>query len=372
MSDDFDDRLKSALRAFADAVPTGTEPGPTRASMRPRARASLPLGSLAAMSLVAMALVLVATHLNVTANPFGTGGSPQTMVAVSTSTPTWTPAATASPDTSRYADGIPRFWEGEPVLRGQEAMDEAQVSTDASSFLIALWAGYDGGIHSCPALGGGDNILYKCGWLGNVGDEPGVTSELGQLLRMDLSAYVPGPLIVRVHTHDKALMTCPASYASACEHVMVGEEVVWSGDAATAPSPTSLSKAAAAFGLRAEPSKMNVCMAGGFTGAPVLEFPATGGSVEGVVVVFPSLAALAAAAPDAAANGESDVPPTRHQACAMVTTDPLRGGQSVSLRVRWLARGNILVGVQYNQVTGADSDPFVLKAQTALSSLPER
>src|ERR1035437_5314664 len=83
-----------------------------------------------------------------------------------------------------------------------------------------------------------------------VGDQPGVeSSALGKALRVDTSTVAPGPVIARVHTHDPAMMTCPASYAAGCVHTMVGEAVVWHGDSETDPRPTTVAQAAAAFGV---------------------------------------------------------------------------------------------------------------------------
>jgi len=51
------------------------------------------------------------------------------------------PIASVSPDPLRYSDGIPRVWEGDPVLRGQAAIDAANRSSDSASFLVAFWPG---------------------------------------------------------------------------------------------------------------------------------------------------------------------------------------------------------------------------------------
>jgi hypothetical protein len=98
----------------------------------------------------------------------------------------------------------------------------------------------------------------------------------------------------------------------------------------------------------------------GFTGAPVLFVPATGNpaDVRSVVAVFPSASALAAAAPDAATNGESDSMPLGHQPCPTM--------------IHWLARGNVLVGVQTGGSVGTDSDALTISMRNALSLLPER
>src|SRR5665811_1430514 len=90
---------------------------------------------------------------------------------------------------------------------------------------------------------------------------------------------------------------------------------------------------------------------------------------RGVIAVFPSAAALAAAAPDAAAHGESDVPPTGSQSCEGGGTDPLRGSGMFSFKIHWLARGNVLVAVQYDTSVGPDNDVMVAQMRARLATL---
>jgi hypothetical protein len=275
-----------------------------------------------------------------------------------------------SAQSDRYEDGIPRTFDGQPVLRGQAAIDAANASTDASSFLVAFWAGIEMP-HGCVNVGMEDNASYLCGGM-FVGDQPGIeSSALGKALRVDTTEVAPGPVIARVHTHDPAMMTCPASYAAGCVHTMIGEAVVWHGDAATDPSPTTVAQAAAAFGVPTKPVA-GICE-GQFPGITVLQYPSPGTAglqgVEGVIAVFPSAAELATAAPDAAAHGESDVPPTGSQSCQGGGTDPLRGAGGFSFKIHWLARGNVLVAVQYDTSVGPENDVMVVQMRTKLATL---
>jgi len=285
-----------------------------------------------------------------------------------TSIPEVLPSASAN--APRYDDGIPRTWEGQPVLRGQAAIDAANGSSDESSFLVGFWAGIEGP-HGCVALRQEDNASYMCGFM-QVGDQPGVASSaLGKALRVDTSEVAPGPVIARVHTHDPSMMTCPASYAAGCVHTMVGEAVVWHGDAETNPRPTTVADAAAAFGVSSEP--VAGMSEGQFPGVAVLQYPSpdTPGlaGAEGVIAVFPSAAALAAAAPDAAAHGESDVPPAGSQIGEGGGTDPLRGPGAFSFKVHWLARGNVLVAVRYDTSVGPSNDVMVAQMRAKLATL---
>jgi WD40 repeat protein len=300
----------------------------------------------------------------------GTSSSSRTAVDSSSAAATEPPSA--SPNPLRYDDGIPRLWEGQAVLRGQAAIDAANASTDASSFLVAFWAGIELP-HSCTAMSAGDNPRYLCGGMGDIGDQPGViSSALGKALRVDTSSVATGPVIARVHTHDPSMMNCPAAYASGCEHTMIGEAVVWHGDAATAPEPTTVAQAAAAFGISTKPVA-GICESY-LPGAVVLQYPApsTSGFTsewEGVVAVFPSAAAVAAADPDAAAYGESDVAPVGSMCGDHGGTDPLRGAGFFSFKDRWLARGNVLAAVQYDTSVGPENDVFVTQVRAKLAAL---
>jgi len=319
---------------------------------------------------VALVVVLVAAGIlvptlfrpNTVAVPSGTG-SPQ-------STATESPSAT--PDPTRYDDGIPRTWQGQPVLRGEAALKAAKASTDSTPFLVAFWAGIEVP-HGCVAQPLGGNDDFGCGHMDNVGDSPGLPrSDLEHALRVDTSKAAPGPVIARVHTHDPALEGCtPAYVVVACRAIMVGEAIVWSGDEITAPHPATVVQAALAFGTSAEPVSFPICPGASLPGVPILEFPSES-AAEGIVAVFPSAKALAAAAPDAAANGESEIAPAGSTVDCnnFVGSDPLRGPGSFSLRIHWLARGNVLVGVQYDPSVGQDLDRFAAEARADLQTLP--
>jgi Galactose oxidase, central domain len=374
---DSDEQIEARVRAAFASEQRRAESDLRRAPLQPHRRSRLRLiPPLAAVALVAV-LVVVAAGLSYNLR-YAATGSPAPSSSPSSSTLESSPPSLPSPSldrsalAGRYEDGIPRTFDGQPVLREQVAIDAANASTDASSFLVAFWAGKVLPFRSCVALGLDDNALYKCGSMSNVGDQPGIRSfELGMALRVDTSAVAPGPVIARVHTHDPAMMTCPASYAAGCVHTMVGEAIVWHGDAETAPRPTTVAQAAAAFGVSATPAA-GICE-GDFPGVAVLQYPSPDNpglqAPEGAIAVFPSAAALAAAAPDAAAHGESDVWPTGSLACASGGTDPLRGPGAFSFKFHWLARGNVLVAVQYDTSVGPQNDVIVAQVRAKLATL---
>lgn len=240
------------------------------------------------------------------------------------------------------------------MLRGAAALQAAAQSIDSTPFLIAYWAGFEGVIMGGTAA----DKATTCGDVRNVGDEPGVpSSALAQELDF-LTTLVPGPLIVRVHTHDPRAL-------AVCAHAMVGETVVWHGDAATDSHPWSLAQVAQAFAV--PPTAVaDSCLGGSFPGVDILQIPSATRSVNGIVAVFPSAAALAVAAPVAAA-GETDGTPA-----ALANSVCLYFGDSTGrwFRPHWMARGNVLAGVFYDTALQPDSDAAVISARAGLDGLP--
>jgi hypothetical protein len=353
MSDDrFDEDLKEVILA---GVPQSAPPGlrdrvaavSTSEESHRKEHRPLTLLRLSEMVGAVLAVVLVAGGLTIALRPNAVPVPSATATGSPRTTATASPSATADP--LRYADGIPNTWQGEPVLRGQAALDAAKAATDATPFLVAFWAGIEVS-HGCTAQSQLANANFFCGYMLNVGDEPGVySSDLGHALHVDTSKVAPGPVIARVHTHAPALEGCtPESLVAACRAIMIGDAILWNGDEATAPHPTTVALAAAAFRVPASPVSRTMCGGDFLPGVPILVFSSgSGDGSEGVVGIFPSAAALAAVAPEAAANGESDVPVANSESCGYV---------------RWLARGNVLVALGPNAIIG--------EARAKLQSLP--
>ena len=273
----------------------------------------------------------------------------------------------------RYDDGIPRTWQGQPVLRGQAALDFAKASTDDTPFLVAFWAGGPD-LTNCNAQPQFDD---PCKGTSDIGDEPGVRSDsLGPAIHMPqalvMSKVTPGPMIVRVHTHDPQALTCSSDQLSSCKAVMVVDDTLWTGDQATEPYPTTLSQVVAAFGgVSALPFPNNTYV-GDLPGVAQVLFPGPGSSFEGAAAVFPSPEALAVAFPDVAAHGESDSFPVNSILKGITGggSDPNRGPGIFTFKIHWLARGNVLVGVQYDITLGPNADPYVKMAREDLVKLP--
>jgi hypothetical protein len=325
-----------------------------------RKRNVLAAGAIALGAMIVLVLAFLAPPGGKPPASRSTSGSPSAPIR------SGSPSSTVT-DGLFYPDGIPRTWQGQPVLRGQAALDAANASTDSTPFYVAFWAGHQWD-KSCPLLAENDP-LFGCGDMSNVGDQPGVVSPLLEMqLRVTVESVAPAPVIARVHTHDDA---CPNP--TACQDIMVGD-VVWSGGDTTAPHPVTVSQAAAAFGtttLSFAPP-LPICPAWDLPGIPVLPFRSkalsaapTSPNPDGIIAVFPSARALTAVAPDVAAKGESNVAPGGSIDCTMLGTDTRRG-------LHWLARANVLVGVKYDAALGPDKDPAVVEARADILKLPDQ
>jgi len=341
-------RSEGLVEPVAPTQPSRAAVGQTAQSV-PTWRVGLRRRALAwRLGLVGLALMLVVV-----------GGLVPNLVKNSLPPRAVSPASTEDP--TRYSDGIPRTWGGAPVLRGSTALGKAAASTDESPFLIAFWAGIETP-HGCPLLQVGQDPLYSCGFMDNVGDQPGLPSaQLEQGLRVTTSATLPGPVIARVHTHDpEVLAGCPTDSRKTCEAVMVGE-VVWSGDSHTAPHPVDLATAARSLGASDQPVSDAGCPAEYLPGVPILErsmdYDQSVGATTAYIAVFPSPEALARVAPQAASAGESN---------ALVGTQSLCSDQSI----RWLARANVLVGVEDDSSAGSTGNVGHLRGD--LGELPSR
>ncbi len=342
---------------------------PTKKAVR-SSRMRRPRLSAWHLQMVALLMVGVVASAALLA-PIYFGRQPNSAALLASGSPTGRLVASPSGPDLVNGDGIPTTWQGQPVLRGQAALEAARSSNDASPFLVGFWAGLEP-LRFCANMAPPAVPLFSCSSTVDVGDAPGIVStDLASALRTDALHISPGPVIVRVHTHDPALMNCPAPNTLACQHVMVGDAIVWSGAPETNPRPTSVGQAMAAFNVPEQPTNFAVCEGEYLPGVQVLPFMSAGSSgPEGIVAVFPSPEALATAMPDAAQLGESDTPPIGSPSCAHTGTDALRGTGTYSLDIHWLARGNVLVGVQYDTSIGPAHDPIVSKARVDLAALP--
>ncbi len=264
--DDQDLRLRARLERLAAAVPvTPTPVGTTRVAARVGARTrSGP--SLAAVLVAVVAVAVIAVTLGVAGRtaaptlvpsvvqpsaPAASGGQPATPTASAGPTATGVASSTPSPSgasADRYPDGLPRSFDGEPVLRGSAAISHAAEATDATPFLIEGWVTFVPGARSCPMIpSGGHSWARDCirAQLGDVAGTRDDTLTAAITFNFVLDGLLSEPVVARVEVHDPRARACGAAFAE-CDRMMVVQQVLWSGDAATAPGPITPDMAAAA------------------------------------------------------------------------------------------------------------------------------
>lgn len=222
-----DDRVRAEARiraAFAD------EESRAEADLRfdplirhPRQRIPRLLGAVGACALVAVVAVsgtLLVSHLRMS-------------------------AASPSPSPSRYPDGIPLTWQGQPVLRWGDAMARRATATDDTPFLVGAWVEILDG-WNCPAQGTDPFDPRECGFksisadAGGPGNEPDTIS-----FHFFQGTLVRGPAILRVHLHDPRSNQCLGEEAI-CQSEIVIEKALWTGDSYTLPQPFGVADVIAA------------------------------------------------------------------------------------------------------------------------------
>jgi hypothetical protein len=158
------------------------------------------------------------------------------------------PSATATSRPSlagdRYEDGIPRTWQGQPVIRWNDALALRETAKDATPFLAAVWLNMDELEASCPAFKPDPSGVNS--WIDPSGcDQRAAGSEAGgpadglngvATFRFLNGSATSGPAILRVHVHDPRATEC-GSKAPQCSRLIVIEQVLWAGDSLTDPQP---------------------------------------------------------------------------------------------------------------------------------------
>ena len=117
----------------------------------------------AALLLAAVVAACGTTPPSSTARGQATAGSipSATGSAAATVNPTAT-SGTSGPSIDRYADGIPKAIDGDPVLRAAAALAKAAAATDATPFLVGGWVIYWPGARHCPAMLGDQPWSRDC------------------------------------------------------------------------------------------------------------------------------------------------------------------------------------------------------------------
>ena len=171
------------------------------------------------------------------------GPSPSPSPSPSLTSVPATPAPSGA-SVERFADGIPRAFDGEPVLRGKAALTRAAATTDTTPFLVGGWVTYEPGFRFCTAQIGDQPWSHDCvqASLSDVAGALAPTLTAAVTFHFVLADLATGPVVARVAVHDARSASCGTA-AAVCDRMMVVQQVVWTGDAATAPRPISLDAA---------------------------------------------------------------------------------------------------------------------------------
>ena len=138
----------------------------------------------------------------------------------------------------RYDDGLPRSVGGQPVLRGSEALAQAQ--RDHGHLVVprrrlghAVLGGHPPARCSRRARSRGRT---SCGGPTFADVAGTIDGTLGGAItfRFAMDGLVTGPIVASVHVHDpRAQRMLPGSRT--CDGMMVVDRIVWAGDSATDP-----------------------------------------------------------------------------------------------------------------------------------------
>lgn len=286
----------------------------------------------------------------------------------------WSPDTTV---TGRYADGIPAAMNGEPVFRAAAllaAIQGPRAGTGGRSFLLGGWSP-DPFTRACPAVRS-DQAMYALapacgGW--PIGETPqlfGVEPTTVDAILMGRTVPA-GPVVLRVHDRDPAAAACPADLQARCETAVVVDAVIWNGDELTASAPLRADQAMTrllgpvpalhVLSRTPAPAGENLPLLGSDCnpGWPVQTWQADG-VVVGSILVFPTVAARAAAEPNFLAGGYRGA--TSAGASCLLTVDSF--GLS-----DWVGGANVLVQV-YVRASGPTQDQLAVAGAiaTALGS----
>jgi hypothetical protein len=186
----------------------------------------------------------------------------------------------------RYDDGLPKMVDGQQVLRDGDAIAHAKTADGSQPFYLGAWltpvtpkAG-SASPAPCPSTGCGPAVAIA-DKAGTVDAPLAKATDFHQLAGVTFGA---GPAVLQVHSHDPAAVCNQSS----CDSSMVVDAVIWSGDAATAPTPISLDDATTAIS----------------SAVPAISFAAIGSSIVDCGQQLPA-ATLLVAEPPADESGAS-------------------------------------------------------------------
>ncbi len=339
-----------------------------------------PLGGVVAIAAVVAGLVLAQAREAAVSGP--SPSSTQSAAASLTVLPTATvppSLSTATPTTAdatlRYDDGIPKVWDGQPVIRWDRALAMRATAKDATPVLVGAWLNVPVGVFSCPNDPGPDPSAPDS-WVRRGGcqfnyvsadagatptPQSGVTT-----FRFYQGNLATGPAIMRIHIHDPRATEC-GHQRSICDDMIVVDDVLWTGDAATAPHPLTVADviaatraASPASGLRAPASDVWGCGASATDGLMMCP-PMTPGvqyaSPIAGAAVLPSSEALTRALPTLQPGVAGAVQPS--------AVDWTEGGSFGSWDYRRLVVDNVMILVRTSVGHPSGSDVQFLQMLVA-------
>lgn len=289
-----------------------------------------------------------------------------------------TTTGTSGPSIDRYADGIPKAVDGEHVLRGAAALARAAATTDRTPFLVGGWVTYVPGPRFCPAQTQGKNVPWshdciQAAFSDVAGAlEPKLTAAVTFHFVLATLAGGGGPVVARVAVHDPHAASCGTA-AAVCDGMMVVQQVVWTGDDATAPRPISLAAATRAL---AKVQRETTLMPLGPT-APIRDcgwaFPAALVELVQVTDGVAPRATIIELEPSTAARRRAI--PQRDGAAAAFRASVLvcasmagAAGTSRQTDYRWLVVDNVAVMVRVNAGGSTADRAFVSRLSAALAA----
>ena len=374
------DRLKSWFDAEVHEARVDLHRSTLRAVRGPAMRSRMIGGSLTLLALIAIVIAAGTSRLPLISP--GNGPSPDPSVGnsdtapptiVQTNPPPSPPAATAIVG-ARYADGIPSRLDGAPVLRPTSIA--ASAPGDDSSFLIGGWSFDFGAIVIACSLMVVVPPPYgpRCGTQ-FLAETPTYGGEVLVLLDRWTSAIPAGPVVLRVHRHDRRAETCTPEARNACESMAVIEAAVWTGDDVTAALPITAIQAVNRL-VGADPAfaSADLSTIGGVSEVthpvpiklcvapyPLLTWTVSGSKID-TLLVFPSVAAREAVDQDFRASGFVGTSSEGAVSCVAIF--------DAAFSHTWVSGENVMVAIQTNIDGPTPAQAALIKAVRAALNGP--
>lgn len=350
---DLPDRLRSWFASEVQQANVDLHRSTLRAVRTRSVRSRAVVGPASAVAIIAILIAAGASRLplltpgsEASQPPSPTIAGPTPSIAPTSHGPSPTPVA--GNVGARYADGIPSMLDGESVLRPISVSRSAP--GDDSSFLLGGWVSDFSLITiACPLIGRGPpEFGPRCG-TPYVAETPTPT-DANRILLSQWTAKIPaGPVVLRVHRHDRRSETCSPEARDGCESMAVIEAVAWTSDDVTAALPITAIHAVnrlvsadpsfanadlSTFGARG-PEPFRSCVAP----HPNLAWAVAGSEIDSLLV-FPSTAAREAVDQDFNASGFVGTSSEGASSCVAIF--------DAAFSHTWVSGENVMVAVQTN------------------------